>query len=529
MKTKSISFKLLGAFGAILTLTLVLGGLSIWTVQDLKERLNRTSHVTVKKTLLAGEIEATGRTMLAAQRGLIMNTFGGRFDNLAQLGRGFTEAADQQTRALQTIEPLLFLEEGKRLTKEMRELSGRWRSAFADIQRVCEAHRAAEAMIASDKTVQIQSALVKAAEDLARLNVGVIQKDNTDAEASTSRALIITIVMLCLAVAAGAAGLFMVRKTVKGLESLAGSMIESAEQVASASGQVAGASQALAQGASEQAASLEETSASAEEITSMTRKNADNSREAAELMTQVDNHVMTGNSTLSSMVTSMQSINESSQKVSKIIKVIDEIAFQTNILALNAAVEAARAGDAGMGFAVVADEVRNLAQRSAQAAKDTSSLIEESISRSKEGSGKLEDVAGVIRSITDSATKVKTLVDEVSLGSQEQSRGIEQIAKAIAQMDQVTQQNAASAEESASASEELTAQSEAMRGSARQLQEMITGKQEHHERSFQPVRAKSQPRAQLKAAAPLRRSQKVAHSSVSQAEQEFPLDDFRNF
>jgi methyl-accepting chemotaxis protein len=158
----------------------------------------------------------------------------------------------------------------------------------------------------------------------------------------------------------------------------------------------------------------------------------------------------------------MQQINASSDKISKIIKVIDEIAFQTNILALNAAVEAARAGEAGMGFAVVADEVRNLAQRSAQAAKDTAGLIEESIATSREGSAKLEQVAGVIRAITESATQVKTLVDEVNMGSQEQSKGIDQIAKAVAQMDQVTQGTAASAEESASASEELSAQAQAL-------------------------------------------------------------------
>jgi methyl-accepting chemotaxis protein/methyl-accepting chemotaxis protein-1 (serine sensor receptor) len=250
---------------------------------------------------------------------------------------------------------------------------------------------------------------------------------------------------------------------------------EGSSQVTSASAQVAASSQTLAQGASEQAASLEETSSSSAEITSMTQKNAENSATAATLMTDVDHRVAEGNRTLEEMVQSMQEITGSSDKISKIIKVIDEIAFQTNILALNAAVEAARAGEAGMGFAVVADEVRNLAQRSAQAAKDTSGLIEESIAKSHEGGERLQRVANVIHAITDSTVKVKTLVDEVNLGSQEQARGIQQIAKAIQQMDQVTQGTAASAEEGASASEQLSAQAEAMHHAIAKLAALVGG------------------------------------------------------
>ena len=165
----------------------------------------------------------------------------------------------------------------------------------------------------------------------------------------------------------------------------------------------------------------------------------------------------------------MRNMTASSDRISKIIKVIDEIAFQTNILALNASVEAARAGDAGMGFAVVADEVRNLAQRSAQAAKDTADLIEDSVAKSNAGKVKVDQVAGAIRVVTEEAGKIKVLVDEISVGSQEQARGIEQIGSAITQMDQVTQKAAASAEEGASAAEELTAQSESLKRRGRAI------------------------------------------------------------
>ena len=238
---------------------------------------------------------------------------------------------------------------------------------------------------------------------------------------------------------------------------------ESADQVAMAASEVAATSQSLAQGASEQAASLQETSASSEEINSMARKNAENSRAAVGLVTHTQETFGAANRKLDQMVVAMDEINTSSGKISKIIKVIDEIAFQTNILALNAAVEAARAGEAGMGFAVVADEVRNLAQRCAQAARDTSTLIADSIAKSNEGKTKVDEVAGAVRTITEESSKVKVLVDEVSLGSEEQTRGIEQVSKAITQMEQVTQRSAASAEEGAAAAEELNAQSATMR------------------------------------------------------------------
>jgi methyl-accepting chemotaxis protein/methyl-accepting chemotaxis protein-1 (serine sensor receptor) len=181
---------------------------------------------------------------------------------------------------------------------------------------------------------------------------------------------------------------------------------------------------------------------------------------------------------LEEMVTSMELITKSSDQIAKIIKVIDEIAFQTNILALNAAVEAARAGEAGMGFAVVADEVRSLAQRSAQAAKDTAALIEDSITRSREGKTKVDQVAIAIKEITAETSKIKVMVDEVSLGSEEQSRGIDQIGRAISQMEQVTQTNAASAEESAAAAEELSAQSETLKEVIGRLQLMVGGTQQ---------------------------------------------------
>lgn len=265
------------------------------------------------------------------------------------------------------------------------------------------------------------------------------------------------------------------RMIVKPLEIVTEQLTGGSTRIRSASDNLAASSQSIARGASDQAASIEETSASTEEINSMTRKNADHSRSAAQLMMEAAKSVDEANQKLAGMVTSMHDIAESSARISKIIKVIDEIAFQTNILALNASVEAARAGEAGMGFAVVADEVRNLAQRSAQAAKDTAGLIEDSIAKSREGSKHLDDVAGAVKLITELSEKVKIQIEEVSVGSDEQARGIEQIAKAIQQMEQVTQKAAASSDENALASTELQTESQRLDEVIGELTAMMQG------------------------------------------------------
>jgi len=260
-----------------------------------------------------------------------------------------------------------------------------------------------------------------------------------------------------------AAELFVIYLTVgitRPLRAMSFELATGAREVVSASGQVSSSAQSLSRGATDQAAALEQTSASMEEMASMTRRNAEHSQSAAGLMREADESVRESHAALGDMISSMQAIEESGRQVAKIIKTIDEIAFQTNILALNAAVEAARAGEAGMGFAVVAEEVRNLAQRSAQAARDTATLIESSIARASAGTEKVQVVSASITGITTSVTTAKSLVDEVSVASREQSQGIDQVSQAISQMERVTQTTAATAEESAAASEELNAHAE---------------------------------------------------------------------
>ena len=207
----------------------------------------------------------------------------------------------------------------------------------------------------------------------------------------------------------------------------------------------------------------------------MTRQNADNASQADALMKDANETIATANATMDRMTASMKTISYTGEETQKIVKTIDEIAFQTNLLALNAAVEAARAGEAGAGFAVVADEVRNLAMRAADAAKNTSTLIEESVSQIKEGAELVDVTNKAFDEVATQAEKVTHLVGEIAAASSEQSQGIEQVNIAVSEMDKVVQQNAATAEESASASEEMNAQAEQMKSVARDLNVMITG------------------------------------------------------
>ncbi|MBT4088137.1 MAG: hypothetical protein HOE30_06565, partial [Deltaproteobacteria bacterium] len=233
----------------------------------------------------------------------------------------------------------------------------------------------------------------------------------------------------------------------------------SSQQVNTRAEELSASSQSLASGASQQAASLEEVSSSMSEIGSQAKASDKNASEAQVISNQAIEKVRTGNTQMESMLESMKEIDENSSNVSKVIKVIDEIAFQTNLLALNAAVEAARAGKYGKGFAVVAEEVRNLAGRSAVAAKETNDLIEKSINEVANGVKKADQTAAVLVSISESVAKVNDLVGEIAASSQEQSHNIAEINKGLAIMNDVVQENSSISEETAAASEELSSQS----------------------------------------------------------------------
>ncbi len=462
-----------GTLAAMLILTAWYG---LHTIGVMSEDFTTAAGQTVHKIQLANTLNIAESDMAVGLRGQVLFTFAKSTAEAASAEQLFQASSTKFQQALAEMQAVITNDRAKSTVTHMAEGMRQWLTAYSDMNRLLQADQPdAAAKLVVERIKPQYLALGKDAKELAQIEAEILNQQKQAAENQFSSSKWLMMALLALGVLAGAASFAITRSASGQLRSYAGEMLEGSRQVSAAAGQVASASQSLAQGTSEQAATLEETSSSTTEIAAITRKNADNTSSVAGLMGETAQLVTAANHNLEEMVQSMKEINGSSAKISKIIRVIDEIAFQTNILALNAAVEAARAGEAGMGFAVVADEVRNLAQRSAQAAKDTALLIEESIAKSNEGGAKLDNVAKSIRQITGSSAQVKTLVDEVNAGSQEQSRGIEQITSAVAQMDQVTQRSAASAEESAAASEELAAQAQSLYDVVERLRSLVGG------------------------------------------------------
>ena len=522
MKALTIGRKISLASGVLVAFTLVLGSFGTLTISRMNAKIRSLVTGPLPGIYSLGLIEGYGKDEKAAMLEHILA------DTPAQKARFEATVTDLETKFLAEMnryEKTIQTEKGRQQLAQLRPIEARVQRAWAAIVPLSREQKTSGAMAiwTGDAAAAYRERAV-VFDEMLELRQTLGEEEGKSAVALGESAGFWSMAILALAVVVGGLlATLIIRSVNKVLTRAVAELSEGAEQVSSASGQVSGSSQSLAQGASEQAASLQQTSSSSEQMASMTRKNAENSQQAAAVMNTVSERVAEANRTLAGMVESMEEIGASSNKISKIIKVIDEIAFQTNILALNAAVEAARAGEAGMGFAVVAEEVRSLAQRSAQAAKDTASLIEESILKSGEGSRKLGEVSQSIQAITEGATAVKTLVDEVDASSREQAKGIEQISKAIAQMDTVTQQNAANAEESASASEELNAQSQALMSVVGQLQAMVGA---HTQDTASPV--KSAPRTRRGVSAARDRRPPAAKGTTKKQPKtvaEFPLDD----
>jgi methyl-accepting chemotaxis protein/methyl-accepting chemotaxis protein-1 (serine sensor receptor) len=476
MSSFTVGKKLFLSVGALITFTFALGVVAILSITSVGDRLHNIVEKTVERQTLAHEIALDSAELRGGTRGILMRGYQKDASGIQRDGQQYASFANSLQGDIDKLDPMLVASDAKQALQEIRETSGIMQQANQEIVQACLAGDMTRGIaLYTDTFKPAQLRLSGAASRILKAQTVNLAMDEDAAKASATSSRWMTALVLLLTCCVGMATIFVVRGINAMLRGSVAELAESAVQIASAAGQVSTSSQSLAQGSSEQAATIEETSSASVEISAMAQRNTENSRTTVDLITQSQTRFEQTNKSLTEMVDAMEGITGSSKKISKIIKVIDEIAFQTNILALNAAVEAARAGEAGMGFAVVADEVRNLAQRCAQAAKDTADLIEESIQKSAGGQTKVDRVAVEFHAITVESAKIRTLVDEINVGSIEQSRGIDEISRSITQMEQVTQRNAAGAEEGAAAAEQLNAQAEAMKDVVHILRNMVDG------------------------------------------------------
>jgi methyl-accepting chemotaxis protein len=537
MKTRfDMRTRLFASVALLAALSILLGIAALSAINSFSGLVSQAVDKTAQELRLADTVLEANAELLSAQRGILLGAYGKDNSRIDSSKEDFRRNVDLIQKSVEQVHTLVTNQEDRQILSDVSTYLSEWQPIYDNIARLCASGSADEAnKLSRDVAIPIHQKIRAAMGRLAAQQSDVLAANKGSVSELTSRTrwFVASILTLCL-LAAGFI-LFSVDQITSKLRRSVTELGEGANQVAAAAAQVSSGSHSLAQHSSKQAASIQETSASTEEINSMARKNSESSRAAAGLVATSQQKFAQTNQALDEMVIAMSEITAGSGKISKIIKVIDEIAFQTNILALNAAVEAARAGEAGMGFAVVADEVRNLAQRSAQAAKDTAALIEDSISKSNGGKVKVDEVALAIHSITGEFSRIRGLVDEINQGSQEQAKGTGQIGRVITQMEQSTQRTAATAEESASVAEELNSQSMRLGEVVNRLARIV-GQGESPsllEKPNAPVRRTQPARKQALQATQVQRSlpePEPLSPLVSMSKSEFPMDeDFKEF
>jgi methyl-accepting chemotaxis protein len=464
-----ISIKLLMNFSVMIMMMLAMGYTSYHFIRQFNQRTMMLFDTNIPAMNYLIEADRDLQQLLVAERSLIF--VDPQSDLYKSLSDDYNENMQQSRARWEKYKKLACTENEKKLIKGYEQARKDWEALTSAVlaakkQNTPESRQYAQNLSLGETLTKFENMR----DYIDQITDLIVKQNSQQRQAALSdyrNSLTTYFGLLCLAILIGSALTWWIgHGIVKSLSITIHKLKENSATVLSASEQIASSSQVLARGASDQAAGLEETSSSLEEISSKTKQNAKNSCQTQELASKAHDLANQGTDTMGTMKIAITDIQQSAEKTSNIIKVINEIAFQTNLLALNAAVEAARAGDAGKGFSVVAEEVRNLAMRSAQAAKDTATLIEGSIAKSKTGVSIAEKVSNILEEVRTANEQMDALMSEITHSSQEQAKGIDQLNTAIAQIDTVTQQNAAAAEHSSSAAEQLKHQ-------AQQLNEIV--------------------------------------------------------
>ncbi len=460
-------------FNFLMVIIVLMIGLAVYSanviIMQLKELNSYNERIQISDTMQNSILVVTGNV-----RGILMNP---NSEEMMRLKQEIDLARSNYNNTYSTLSQNSLTEKEQNLFNSIQQSAdSTWPISFQVMGMALSNQIAEGSALLNDQLNPAVAEWLSSLKELVQLEREYGKAATEKAEQTFFNSLISLLLLGGIAIVLGMVVSYTISRSItKPISKIANGLSASSDQITSASNQLSQSAQQLSQGSTEQASAIEETSSTLQESASMMLQNSMNTKQAAQLSEQAKEYANNGSNEMQQMMASIQEIKKSSDQIAKIIKVIDDIAFQTNILALNAAIEAARAGEAGMGFAVVAEEVRNLAQRSAQAAKDTTAMIQTNIDLSGKGVLVAQRVQEALTEITTQTKKVNSLMDEIAAASEEQTKGVSQVSQAMSQIETITQQNAANSEESAAASEELSSQAESMKNIVRELTHMIYG------------------------------------------------------